>query len=459
MSAATTPHFQQPGLRAYMSKCVHAFVLAVLVGVGGCATAPQVSYFTPDAAREFAAKAVGEQIPAGVKLERQYDSVFQHESTDGIAYSCNGSLSSTTLRTIEFDEPRGNSVQGRLWLVSGCGEFVEYASEARFTKDLLYFFHTSKKGSSPEFLLEIQVFAIEAGGRLLRPLHVYKLVDGEPFQIPAFKVGDSMRGSNRVTQATEFVGQPHRPERRKELQAMAVAQSAIAAAGKAQEDARRDRESSEREQERKEHAARVYQGIMSISGGIAEGLRAREDIRQRDAAQLRTARAPNTSASTTASESASVARLHAETLERLKNQRELALAGSATTASSSTPIATNSGTAGSQRVPAAARPLKFTLVVSMTPRSGVRHNPSCYSNVLTIDAPPGYGIGKFHNDAFGPAKQAVERYLPRFVAACNAKAEGPVGPASSAPSYLWNYHDENGHTNSRLGPDDITVTM
>lgn len=316
-----------------VARFVYLAVLGFLLS--GCASAPpapRTTLFTSDAARAYVAKEVGAQTPSRVTLERQYDSYYEIESIDGLKYTCNGSTTWSSQQTLEFVPVEGNLVRIKHWVANACGAFFEFSKEARFTDTVVYLYGLPKEGESGATkLTEIETYAIEAGGRVLRPLETYDLVDGTVRRRPIRKVGETTYSNqtNRITQLTGLIAQPYRADRASELRAIAAAQQVVASAGKAEEDARREEERREREEERKEHAARVYQGIMTISGGVADGLRSREANRQRNAEYSRSLRSSSSASSTITTQRASVARQQTETLERLRQQREIALATSA----------------------------------------------------------------------------------------------------------------------------------
>ena len=98
----------------------------------------------------------------------------------------------------------------------------------------------------------------------------------------------------------------------------------------------------------------------------------------------------------------------------------------------------------------------------MEPGPKATKNPQCYSNVVTLAAPPGYGHPGF--DEYGArakARSIVEGYYARFEAQCKAQANSAVQRPS--PRYKPSY-DANDAEADRPHPvsrdqNDIHVQM
>lgn len=119
------------------------------------------------------------------------------------------------------------------------------------------------------------------------------------------------------------------------------------------------------------------------------------------------------------------------------------------------------GAAPPQIAPSSSRPLRFVLYQAMEPGPKARANPTCYSNVITVSAPEGYGVAGFdHRGANANARSLIEGYYPAFIAKCRVMVDPQVRlMGRSLPSFDSNQYDPNGPTPVRPGPDDVQVQM
>lgn len=108
------------------------------------------------------------------------------------------------------------------------------------------------------------------------------------------------------------------------------------------------------------------------------------------------------------------------------------------------------------------RSMRFILYQSMDPGAKAKHNPTCYSNVVTMAGPPGYGNPRDSN-ARASARAVVEGMYPSFIQKCLATADGinRVAPRRSPPAFDWNYDGDPAgpRTTYPTGEGDVRVLM
>ena len=86
---------------------------------------------------------------------------------------------------------------------------------------------------------------------------------------------------------------------------------------------------------------------------------------------------------------------------------------------------------------AAAKPLRFVLLISMRNLPGDKVNPTCYSNVITRDGPPGWGAGGFLPPGSGEqAREAVYALKSDFIARCRASGRDITSDGNF--NFVWN---------------------
>jgi hypothetical protein len=113
-------------------------------------------------------------------------------------------------------------------------------------------------------------------------------------------------------------------------------------------------------------------------------------------------------------------------------------------------------------VAAAVKPLRFVLSISMRNLPGDTVNPSCYSNIITRPAPPGWGAGGFLPSGSGErARETVFSLKAAFIAKCQSASGRQVTSEGN-----FNYHDNrSADDEQRLQNmraryrEDVSVTM
>lgn len=71
--------------------------------------------------------------------------------------------------------------------------------------------------------------------------------------------------------------------------------------------------------------------------------------------------------------------------------------------------------------PAAAKPLRFVMQISLNNRPGDKVNPTCYSNIISRPGPPGWGApGSLPPGSAEQAREAVYSLKSTFIAQCRA---------------------------------------
>lgn len=113
-------------------------------------------------------------------------------------------------------------------------------------------------------------------------------------------------------------------------------------------------------------------------------------------------------------------------------------------------------------VAAPVKPLRFVLSISMRNLPGDKVNPTCYSNVITRPAPPGWGAAGFLPSGSGEqARETVFSLKAAFIAKCQSASGRQVTSEGN-----FNFHDnrsaddEQRLTNVRARyREDVSVTM
>lgn len=108
----------------------------------------------------------------------------------------------------------------------------------------------------------------------------------------------------------------------------------------------------------------------------------------------------------------------------------------------------NAGGTAPSSVRAAGEPLRFILSISLRAViNGV--NATCYSNIVTIDGPPGWPDPQRESGGDLAARALVEKYMPSFSEQC--KAYGPL--ASTVVNFHWNRKG-----NEHISPESMQRT-
>lgn len=95
--------------------------------------------------------------------------------------------------------------------------------------------------------------------------------------------------------------------------------------------------------------------------------------------------------------------------------------------------------------PAAGKKLTFVLYAGMHAGTQAQNNPMCFSKVITVDGPPGYGLPGFGDRAADEkAHKYIQSHFDDFVKLCALTADGkmrklPVAP----PGFEWNRHEQD----------------
>jgi len=87
------------------------------------------------------------------------------------------------------------------------------------------------------------------------------------------------------------------------------------------------------------------------------------------------------------------------------------------------------------------KPLKFVLTQSMEPGLKAKNNPTCVSNVITVQGPAGFGSEDWGEQKAGntKAREIIESYFSEFTRKCQQTIDGSVRAAMrSRPSYEFN---------------------
>lgn len=110
---------------------------------------------------------------------------------------------------------------------------------------------------------------------------------------------------------------------------------------------------------------------------------------------------------------------------------------------------------------AAAKPLRFVMMIGLIPRGGDTHNSMCYSNIITRPGPPGWGAPGFGVTGSGDkANQIIDSLKATFFAKC--RASGRELQSAGNFGSAWNQSEgdevrlEKVHA---LFPEDVTVQI
>jgi hypothetical protein len=78
-------------------------------------------------------------------------------------------------------------------------------------------------------------------------------------------------------------------------------------------------------------------------------------------------------------------------------------------------------TAAEPAAPAAGKPLRFVMSISLRNQPGDKVNPTCYSNIISRPGPPGWGAPGFLPPGSGEqARETVNGLKSAFIARCRA---------------------------------------
>jgi hypothetical protein len=110
---------------------------------------------------------------------------------------------------------------------------------------------------------------------------------------------------------------------------------------------------------------------------------------------------------------------------------------------------------------AAAKPLRFVLIIGLLPRAGDTHNPNCYSNIITRPGPTGWGAPGFGVSGSGvQANQIIDSLKGAFIAKCRASGREPLSEGNFKSAWNQSEDDEARLQNVRaIFPEDVTVQM
>jgi hypothetical protein len=135
----------------------------------------------------------------------------------------------------------------------------------------------------------------------------------------------------------------------------------------------------------------------------------------------------------------------------------------ARTAAATTPLdrSPNSDAAHPGAAAQPAKPLRFVLDISLVNKPGDTVNPTCYSNVITVPGPPGWGgTGFLPEGSAAQARQAVEDWKGRFLQACRSSGREIAGEGN----FHWTWNEsrdgdqqvDNAHARYR---EDVSVNL
>ncbi len=92
--------------------------------------------------------------------------------------------------------------------------------------------------------------------------------------------------------------------------------------------------------------------------------------------------------------------------------------------------------------PVANKPLRFVMMIGMTNLPGDQVNPMCYSNVITLQGPPGWGEkGWLPAGSVEQAIQAIEKYKEEFCKACETSSGRKITRSGNF-TYVWNKNED-----------------
>lgn len=117
---------------------------------------------------------------------------------------------------------------------------------------------------------------------------------------------------------------------------------------------------------------------------------------------------------------------------------------------------------GTDSAPAATKPLRFVLYISMRNLPGDTHNSNCYSNIITRPGPPGWGAGGFQ--ASGSASQAnavINGLKAQFIAKCRSASGREITSEGNFGS-VWNQHPADEARVDSTRPrfrEDVSVSL
>lgn len=125
-------------------------------------------------------------------------------------------------------------------------------------------------------------------------------------------------------------------------------------------------------------------------------------------------------------------------------------------------VATPPPSSPSTSEPAAAKPLRFVLSISLLNKPGDTVNPRCYSSVITRPGPPGWGAtGFLPSGSAERANAAIMELKANFIAACRAHPDQREITSEGNFSWFDNRSREDGELSSIGGnsPQDIFVSL
>lgn len=117
------------------------------------------------------------------------------------------------------------------------------------------------------------------------------------------------------------------------------------------------------------------------------------------------------------------------------------------------PAARTGGSTSAPALPAATKPLRMVLSISMTNLPGDRNNPSCYSSIISRPGPPGWGT---RDASLAEVRPLVESYKTRFFDKCRAASGREITSAGNYNFHANQYNEDRPRAKVR---EDVTVTM
>lgn len=113
------------------------------------------------------------------------------------------------------------------------------------------------------------------------------------------------------------------------------------------------------------------------------------------------------------------------------------------------------------KAPPATKSLRFVVAMSMRPGTQAKNNPNCYSNVITVPGPAGYGSKdwSFSREANNKALEIIKTYYPQIQQKCAAAVDGKVRAGTyGSPSYDVNFSGKETLMGPRV-PEDVLVQI